>query len=231
MTWTVAFSGAYDRATVELIRPLVKPETLVLDAGASLGLWTVQLGRLARALGAEVWAFEPIPANVGWLRRNVELNHLSSTVQVHQTALGAQPGLLTMHLEHGAGNAFVVTDRSQDGNAQVPVVRLDDIPRPCPVSFLKVDVEGFELEVLRGARQLLAEDRPAIFGEFSEYWLERRGENLRALLREMHEMDYEVHAVELTRSRPWLERDRAVSAPLDLDAPVLREDLLFLPRR
>ncbi len=57
MTWEVAFTGSNDHEIVTRISEFVRPGTLVLDVGASLGLWTVQLGKVASARGAALRAF------------------------------------------------------------------------------------------------------------------------------------------------------------------------------
>lgn len=229
MTWAVAFSGQWDTAHVEAVRSYIHPGTLALDIGASLGLWTVQLARAARSAGAEVWAVEPVPANVSWLERNVSLNRLEQVVKIFPVALGSTAGIQPIELdEPGGGNAHIgLKGRTQSDH--VKVLRLDDLPRMRPVSFIKIDVEGFELEVLRGAQNLLAEDRPVVFGEFSRVWLKARNEDLGAFLRGLAQLGYQSHTVELRRSRPWLAPDRVGLMPLDVSGDVSAEDLLLIP--
>lgn len=178
MTWTVAAVGHWDRHLDELVAGYIIPQTLALDIGASLGLWTVPLGRIARANGSLLWCFEPNPENHGWLRKNIERNALSAVAELKPVALGAQEGSARLTLrEAGGGNGALDVGHSCDA-VEVPVVRLDDLNLPRRVSFIKLDVEGMELDVLRGARRVLVRDRPVIFGEFSTYWLRVRGENL-----------------------------------------------------
>jgi FkbM family methyltransferase len=65
----------------------------VLDIGANVGLWSVQLGRRLAALGGRVWAFEPVATNFARLERNVLLNGLGRTkVTTIRTALGDEEG-------------------------------------------------------------------------------------------------------------------------------------------
>src|SRR3982074_2120522 len=63
MSWATAFTGGWDAAVVGYMERFIAPDTLVLDVGASLGLWTVQLAKAAASRGAEGWAFAPDPAN------------------------------------------------------------------------------------------------------------------------------------------------------------------------
>jgi FkbM family methyltransferase len=224
MTWHVAFAGAYDLPFVREACRFVEPDSIVLDVGASLGLWTVQL-----AAYGEVWAFEPNPANIPWIRRNLELNGLSKRVRVCNFGLGDEAANATLvGTEYGVGNGLIaITDRpSTDKHPRVAVSLkpLDDVELPSRVSLIKVDVEGFEVAFLRGARETIERDRPVIFGEFAKGWIERRGEDLRAAL---FELDYEVSVVKVPAGR--LTRSRTVVEPVDITGQ-LPVNLLLRPR-
>ena len=209
MSWAVAFEGQYDRGAVDLTAEFIRPGTLALDVGASLGLWTVQLGRVAVSQGAQVWAFEPNLANSPWIRRNVELNGLVETVTVCEMGLGDTAGTTTLvSAEYGVGNGAIAV-REKPATAKHPRMsinlrRLDEIELPAPVSFVKIDTEGYEAAFLRGASELIKRDRPVIFGEFSTGWLKRRGEDLRA---ELAGLDYEVQALKRTKRGTWGGKD------------------------
>jgi len=233
MCWAVAFQGLYDDAAVRHVAQFIRPQTLVLDVGASLGLWAVQLGRIAAACGAEVWTFEPNPANTPWIRRNIEGNGLGRVITTHEMGLGDKTEEVTLiSAEYGVGNG-VIEVQAQAGSTKFPripigVRRLDDLEIPRPVSFIKIDTEGYEVAFLRGARELIRRDRPVIFGEFSTVWLERRGEDLRSALADL---DYEVSALVPGRSRSWHSIDVVSPVAVDLRAPgPLPENLLLRPR-
>jgi FkbM family methyltransferase len=178
MAWRVAFTGAYDRPEIELVAPFIQPSTVVLDIGASLGLWTVQLAALAADRGATLHAFEPNVHNVPWIERNIALNAQDPFVTVHPVGLGEHEGKLRLDPEAIVGNGAI----KPDGSLDIAIRRLDHISFPGRVSLIKLDVEGFEPAILRGARHLLARDRPVIFGEFSPTWLAERGEDFKDAL-------------------------------------------------
>lgn len=229
MAWAVAFTGRWDDALVAYASQFLESAAIGIDVGASLGLWTVPLAQAAQRRGAEIWAFEPHPANVRWLEGNLARNRLQHHTQVHPCALGSQAGSLELVAEEPAGgNAAVAVTPSK--GAEVPVARLDDIPRSRPMSFIKLDVEGFELEVLRGARQILESDRPTILGEFDRTWLHRRGEDLPGALKDLSGLGYRIFALEQRRSRFWRAPDRvllrAIRSPY-VDPP---NDLVLIHR-
>lgn len=189
-TWTVAATGRYDDEILDPAAGSIRPGSLVVDIGASLGLWTVALATAARRAGAGVAAVEPLPVNCEHIRTNLRLNDLDGYVDVHEVALGRAPGEVVLHSEHGSsGNAAVISNLPADEVARhdeagrttsVVTARLstmDEVLRPDqrPVSLVKIDAEGFELEVLAGGSERIARDRPAILGEFSPEWMQSRG--------------------------------------------------------
>ncbi|HMD56378.1 MAG TPA: FkbM family methyltransferase [Solirubrobacteraceae bacterium] len=231
-TWAVAFDGLYDPAAVAYVERFVRPGSVVLDVGASLGLWTVPLARMAAARGAQVWAFEPNPANIEWITRNVELNGLQDYVTVRGVGLGDRPEEVTLvSSEYGVGNGVIAVGESESTekflHVQVRIERLDDIELPAPVSFVKIDTEGYEPAFLRGAAGLIARERPVIFGEFAPVWMRARGEDLRG---ELREMAYDVAALEASRSHRWRSIDTVARRPLDRDGSApLPANLLLTP--
>jgi FkbM family methyltransferase len=233
MSWAAAFDGLYDPAALAHVSEFVRPDSVVLDVGASLGLWTVPLGVLAAARGARVWAFEPNPANVPWIRGNVESNGLTDTVTIRDVGLGDRAERVTLvSAEYGVGNGLVAVDDGEESDKftrmQVTIERLDDVELPARVSFVKIDTEGYEAAFLRGATETIARDHPVIFGEFAPVWLRARGEDLRG---ELGKLQYDVFALEGSRSRRWHSIDTVARRALDLDSSEpLPGNLLLLPR-
>ncbi len=215
MSWTVAFRGSYDAHLQRALAPHIRRDSLVLDVGASIGLWTIPLARAARRVTARVWAFEPLPSNVSWLRQNIELNGLDDTVTVHDFALGDAASAVRMFSEEGGGNAAIAVAQDEAKGSVVPVKRLDDVPRDRRVSLIKMDVEGYEPRVLRGAERLLQEDRPVILAEFGREWLENRGEDFGMLSRWLGEMGYEILEAATCRSARWRAPDGVQLRPVD----------------
>lgn len=224
--WIVAVDGYYDNHLVRALEPYIRPGTAVLDVGASLGLWTVQLANAARRRGAVVHAFEPNPANVSWLRRNVELNELQDIVTIHPIGLGdADAEVAFGATEDGVGNGAVVDSDIASTEFMVALRRLDGLPFEAPVSLIKLDVEGYETAVLRGACGLVARDSPAIFGEFSKQWLQVRGENVEEIV---DLIDYQPLRVNSKRSRLWRPDDETAVTALPRPVSPGEEDLLLL---
>ncbi len=165
LTWEVD-----ERAAVSKI---VKAGDVAIDVGAHCGLYTLLLSRLVGA-GGRVLAFEPSPRELFHLRRHVRLNGCSN-VRVEPSALGDANGNATLHLSGGfrtTGNNSLRPSPGHPEGVTVPLMRLDDyvsrheeFARP---DFIKMDIEGAELEALRGARKTIERSHPTILIEMSE---------------------------------------------------------------
>jgi FkbM family methyltransferase len=140
-----------------LLRSLLRPGLRMADVGANIGYYLL-LAEGAVGPSGTIACFEPEPDNVAELRRNIAANRLQN-VQVFPVAVGDTEG--TVSLRSGI-NSGVAADGS--GDLTVSMCRLDDA-LASPVDFVKIDVEGFEGQVLAGARRLLRDDRPVLFVE------------------------------------------------------------------
>ena len=150
----------YEEAFLEYIRSLDRVGQYV-DVGAHLGTHSVWFASLCRS--TRVHSFEPVGRYAAVVRRNVLANSLEGKVTVHQTGLGAEPGQATnfMSVEHQIGFVAGVTEGVTE---TFPVQRMDDVVEG-PVALIKIDVEGMEALVLRGATRILSEHRPRVFAE------------------------------------------------------------------
>jgi len=150
----------YEQVFLEHIRSMDRAGVYV-DVGAHLGTHTVWFATLCPS--SQVHAFEPVRRYADVVRRNVEVNHLTRKVVVHDIGLSDTPGEATNYLspEHQMG--FV--DGDPEGvNETFQVMRLDDVIHG-PVAVIKLDVEGMEPSVIRGARRILSRHRPAVYAE------------------------------------------------------------------
>ena len=144
---------------------LVQPSNVVLDIGANVGIWSL----LAAKRGARVHAFEPVPALADRLRRHAQLNNVD--IVINAFALGAERATVTFfEARDGNSGASSLRRRSvRDIESDVAVMTVDDYisrERIDRVHVVKVDVEGAEVLVFRGASKLLSsEQAPIVFFE------------------------------------------------------------------
>ena len=139
----------------------------VIDVGANIGYTTALFARVTPPPG-RVHAFEPEARNFRWLEQAVARSGRADRVELHRAAVGARDGTIDLwqndehHADHRIATAAFRADHAP--SQQVPIVALDTYvaARGWPaIAFVKIDVQGYEPEVLRGMRELIARN-PAV---------------------------------------------------------------------
>lgn len=156
--------GEFSVAEQELFAQLVKPGAVVVEVGANVGAHTVVLSQWA-GHGGEVHAFEPQRIVFQTLCANLALNQCTN-VFARQAGVGAANGSIVVPAIDPATryNFGGVSLHAEGAGERVPLVTLDSLGlRAC--NFLKVDVEGMEVEVLQGAASMIRACRPFMFLE------------------------------------------------------------------
>ena len=155
--------GASEPAVQAALVDHLNPGDVIYDVGANVGYMSVLAARLVGPAG-RVECFEPLPANIDVLRRNLESNDFANFA-IHEVAVSDHDGHVRMSLGDGLrmGNGQIVQTTDQ-ATIEVPVQRLDGLRLRAP-QLVKVDVEGVELAVLRGMAETLAAHRPTIIVE------------------------------------------------------------------
>lgn len=155
--------GEYSEFECELFAKLVPQGGVVVEVGANIGTHTVPLARMVGPQGA-VLAFEPQRVIHQILCANVAMNGLFN-VHTHHAAVGRERGrILVPPVNYMAEGNFGGVAMGATQGEEVPVVPLDDFALSS-LNLLKVDVEGMEAEVLRGAGRLIARHRPPMYVE------------------------------------------------------------------
>jgi FkbM family methyltransferase len=175
----LANGRGYEHET-SLLPRLVEPGDVCIDVGANFGQYTVPLSRIVGPSG-RVLSFEPVPYSGRVLRRVVARTGLSN-VTIHDVAASDHEGSVRMSVPSAGARVFQFglahvspdADGGDDGESRTSDARcvtLDDYLADedlARLSFLKIDVEGAELMVLRGARRLLDTARPIVLCEVEE---------------------------------------------------------------
>jgi FkbM family methyltransferase len=148
----------WNPAEYEALRAAAAPGTVALDVGANVGGYALLLGQWVRP-GGRVYAFEPAPDAFDGLARHVRLNELDDVVVPVRAAAAATTGTGRL-----AADGISGANRLAGEGDTVPTVTLDDFCaregiRP---TVIKIDVEGAELEVLRGARETIRAAGPGL---------------------------------------------------------------------
>jgi FkbM family methyltransferase len=150
--------GMYEPAKMEAVLKLLRPGSIFLDVGANIGDFSLLAASVTGSAG-KVLAFEPEATNCYWIKRNIELNGYKN-IEVFQLALSDRDGEASLYLGDRCDYHSLLKGQPerQAGIIAVKIRTLDSFLEELGqdrVDMIKVDVEGAELEVLRGARETL----------------------------------------------------------------------------
>ena len=160
----LAAGGVYDPNLRRIIRRHVSPGMVVVDVGAHIGWQTVLMSRQADESGT-VWAIEPAPRNMQFLRANLELNECKNVRAIDMAAWDFEARRLDLYFSPTNTGDHSLIDDSSRKSAPVMTMKLDTIGY---ADFIKIDAQGSEHAILRGARELIANSPGLVM--VVEYW-------------------------------------------------------------
>lgn len=185
------YLGMYEPSTARALARLIRPGARVLDIGANVGVHTVHMARLVGPRG-RVFAFEPTTFAFEKMKRNLQINPgLQQRVVATQCFLGRADfapapisvyagwplrGGTDLHPKH------LGQPKSTDG---IPSRTLDALLQEYgnpAIALVKLDVDGYECDVLAGSRRMRERDKPVFVMELAPYVLEEHGTSLDELL-------------------------------------------------
>jgi FkbM family methyltransferase len=168
--------GFMGKAEQRLMNRLIRPGMTVVDVGANIGLYSLFLAGLVGPQG-RVIAFEPDPDLVALLRANCTANGVGN-VEAHHAALGSKADrLMLQRLTINSGENHLGSKGREAFRrpVEVDVAAFDALLPGSRPDFVKIDVQGWELNVLRGMEATLRESNPVVFVEFWPDGLRRAG--------------------------------------------------------
>jgi FkbM family methyltransferase len=186
------YKGIGEAGHLEALAKLVRPGTTVIDVGANVGFYTRRFAEWVRPRG-EVIAIEPEEVNFATLKRVIARRGLMNVMGV-QAVASERAGSLYLQKNplHPADH------RIADTGVKVSAVTIDDVLRERAgpkVSLMKIDVQGAEERVLRGAMATLRDLRPAVFMEVDEAALRTMSSSAESVLELMVSCRYEPHRI------------------------------------
>ena len=172
-----AYKAYADRAERKLLRQILFPGAVVVDAGANIGIYSQFLSRCVGTTGV-VHSFEPSPEN---FERLCSATQRLSNVRLSQSAVGERSGNSELYLSDKLNVDHRAYMAGGDSRRTIPIemVALDDYFKPGErVDLIKMDIQGYELHALQGATRVLT-DNPDIkvLLEFWPYGLKQAGAN------------------------------------------------------
>ena len=218
--------GLFSPSTLELADIFLTPHSILLDIGGNVGTFALPLAKAHPEI--EVHAYEPNPVAIERFQKNIFINRLEN-IRLRELAIGRQTGEFEFWAFQNKDmglSSFRSPLQKGSRKINVRMVSLDDLnlgeKRVC---MIKIDTQGYELEVLEGARRLIQRNYPPILLEHEDdlFFPKSDGQKIKMSLRAFfQDLSYEVFYV--TRKDPFM------LFPVRWDS-VLNGDLLALPLR
>lgn len=147
------YCGLAEYEDMSFVRDVLKDGDLFVDVGANIGAYSI----IALGGGANVIAIEPIPETYSRLRQNIALNGFNDKIESFNIGVGAQKGDLRFSVDMDTVNHVLEEKEVYSNSLSISVRRLDDILQDRKPLVIKIDVEGFENEVIKGALKTLVD--------------------------------------------------------------------------
>lgn len=196
----IYYFGAYEPIDAYLFFNLAKPGDVFIDAGTNIGFYSIMMAKKVAPNG-KVHSFEPIPQNYDLFLRNVELSKVNSNIQKIPKALWNKEEILsfsrakTETRNDGQFTAGHIENKSEESDIQCETIRLDNYVKEnnlTQINFIKMDIEGSELNALKGAYETLSRFKPLILLEVCRETCERFGYTPEDLWSYLKQFEYKI---------------------------------------
>jgi FkbM family methyltransferase len=155
----LALHGFHEKSSTEQIKKMLKSGMKIVEVGANIGYYTLIEAKLIGKDGF-IYAFEPSPRNFEFLKRNIILNKYKN-IEIYQKAIGSENGTSKFFVANRSNLSSLIKREDwaglyNDNNGiDVEVIKLDEFLKDKKVDLIRMDIEGYELEVLKGLRYTL----------------------------------------------------------------------------
>lgn len=194
--------GNYESAELQMIKRFLKKDSVVLDIGANIGWYSINLSKSVPQ--GKIIAFEPIPRTYGYLFKNIVLNKLSN-IKTYNIGLSKESGYFNFYYNRDYTGATSLVDIIKKNNVALVkcrVEKLDNFLRKVKikrVDFIKCDVEGAEKLVIEGAIEAIDENKPIIFIELLRKWSAKFNYHPNSIINLLKDKGYGCYVIKETK--------------------------------
>nr|WP_150959432.1 FkbM family methyltransferase [Aneurinibacillus sp. XH2] len=159
----------YEINTLRKFTKYIPENSVVYDIGANIGNHSVYFSKALKA--KKIYSFEPVPMNAVLLEKNIQENQISE-IEVFRVAIGSDSKKVRIKInERNMGECKVIESSAEHSTIEVPVMSIDSMNLETP-DVIKIDVEGYELDVLVGMKKTLSSSAPIIWIEITDHFSE-----------------------------------------------------------
>ncbi len=190
--------GDYESEEIRMINKFIKEDNIILDIGANIGWYSINLA--AKVPHGKVIAFEPIPKTFSYLKKNIALNNIKN-IEAYNFGLSDKEEILDFYYDPKLTGATSLRNLHEDREKTIikcEVKRMDDVVPDLvsKVDFIKCDVEGAELFVVKGGIETIKREKPVIFLEMLRKWAGKFGYHPKDIILILKDMGYNCYCVE-----------------------------------
>lgn len=196
----LALYKIHEKNSTKQLEKILRPGMNIVEIGANIGYYALIEAKLIRGQGY-IYAFEPSPYNLNLLKRNTDLNNYHN-VEIYPKAVGAMKGREKFFIASRSNlSGFIKREDMSDmygekgkDSIDVEIVKLDDFLKDKKVDFIRMDIEGYEKEALKGLETTLnSENVPKyLFIEIHSVLLHKKNSSAEEIIRYLEESGYSV---------------------------------------
>ncbi len=194
MQWSI-YSDQIDLSWKTAL-PFISDKTTIIDVGANCGAFSLPIAKHATLNGIKnfnVLSIEPNPYAIKNLSYNLSLNpKLKDIVTICEFAAGNENDFCSIEFNHNNSGAASVSKKT---NSTIPLRRIDDYVKENKVdniTFIKIDIEGWEPEAIKGATQTISKFKPALFIEMTNAWFENHNSSCEEIINLLLKYGYDL---------------------------------------
>lgn len=190
--------GDYESAELSMIKKFLRHNDVVLDIGANLGWYSLNFSKLVP--NGRVMAFEPVKNTFEYLKKNISLNNLKN-VRIYNFGLADKTGASRLYYDPKLWGVASLRNlrgsKKKKEKVKCYLKRLDDfiLGLSSRINFIKCDVEGAELLVIKGGLRAIKETKPVIFLEILRKWSAKFGYHPNDLIQLLKNIGYDCYYV------------------------------------
>jgi len=167
---------------------------VIIDVGANVGYYTLQLSQYLGNTG-KIISIEPDPETCDTLKKNCQLNNLKNII-IHNCAISSKTGVITLYKSEthsGESSIYSTSIENKKSSISIPSYSLDDLlnTKYSKIDFIKIDVEGAELDVLKGGTKTLKITKKILI-ELHEDLLKKNKQNSEMILNLLKNNDFKI---------------------------------------
>lgn len=190
--WYIYFG--FIEVSREMLYSQIKNGDVVLDVGANIGETSLNIANIVGDKGC-VHSFEPFPETFESFQHNLSLNNFSN-IKVNRVGLGDTEEEVGMEIRDNSNRGMnAIKQLDDDSERKIKIVKLDSYIKENQINkvdLIKIDVEGFELRVLKGAAETLENLKPRLFIELDDNNLRDQGDSAAELIRYLKNLNYSI---------------------------------------